>query len=483
MSNISNISKKKIVAKFGGSNLKRKEDIENIIRVIRLYNRPVVIVVSALYGVTNSLIHALREVKSNENAVDGIKNNLLNSHREIIDMYIENGILRDDTMNKINLRLDELEKFLRGIHYLGEIPEFVEDKVLSCGERLSSLVFSAVLNDRNIPCTEYLPENLGLFTNGESRNASVDFSLSEKQVKHLLSGDKIYVIPGFYGISADSRITLLGRGGSDYTAAAIARCIDASSVDLWKDVYGFMTADPKLVKNASIIERLTYNEAAELSYFGAKILHPRTFEPAVEKKIPIRLFNIHDFTDSLEPVTVICDKGIKKADVIKSVTSSDDFGILRLHGAGVGIKPGIMANITGKLNEGGINIKSVITAQTSINILLSREDLEKGLKIAQGIGLSTVDRIDALDDISLIAVVGDGILEKPGIAARIFSAVSLHHINIRMISAGASNEAIYFIIDKKESHQAISSIHDEFFGEKNAFGDLPFLKEGDCVPA
>jgi len=457
---------KKIVVKFGGSNLKRKEDLKNILKVVKLYQQPIVIVVSALYGVTDMLVKALRKVKNDEGAISILKSGLEESHRQIIDLYIENQTIKEDTLGKINQRLDELEKFLRGIHYLGDIPDFVEDRILSYGERLSALVFTALLNNENLPCAECLPETLGLFTNGEYRNATVDFALSEKIVRHFLSGSQIYVVPGFYGISQDSRVTLLGRGGSDYTAAAIARCIDASSVDLWKDVSGFMSADPKVVPNASIIQNLTYNEAAELSYFGARILHPRTFEPLIDRDIPIRLFNITDFTHDLKPVSIVSNKGVISDSVIKSVTFSDDFGILRLHGAGVGIKPGIMAQVTTALNKQGINIKSIVTAQTSINILLAHEDLHTGLNISRNTGLTSVDHIEPIEDITVIAVVGNGILETPGIAARMFTAVSIHNINIRMISAGASNEAIYFIIAKHDRENAIQSIHDEFFNSK-----------------
>lgn len=459
---------KKIVVKFGGSNLKQKEDFAKLIRVIRLYQQPIIIVISALYGVTNILVDAIRTVKTNEKAIRDLLQSLQDAHDRVIDLYSS----ANDTekalaaKRKISERLEELGKYLLGIHYLGEIPDFVEDRVLSYGERLSSLVLTSILDFNKIPCREWLPETLGLVTNGEFRNAVVDFPAARSEVKQRLcnSGDEIFIIPGFYGISPDARVTLFGRGGSDYTAAAIACCVDAASVDLWKDVPGFMSADPKLVENPSPIPYLGYNEAAELSYFGARILHPRTFEPVIEAKIPVRLFNINDFSDALEPMTVIREETIIREDIIKSVTYSDDFGILQLHGAGVGIKPGIMANVTTALNDEQINIKSIITSQTSINILLSRHDLDKGLQAVKAAGLAAVDRIAAEDNISLIAVVGEGILEKPGIAARVFSAVSRRHINIRMISVGASSVASYFIIVKHEREEAVKSIHKEFFG-------------------
>lgn len=458
------------VVKFGGSNLKKKNDFCKLLKVIRLYEaeavNSIVIVISALYGVTDILVEAVEKAKTDEQSIGVLKAKLEDAHRRVIDHYIDDPGYGEDVINAVNERLDELEKNLRGIFCLGEIPDFVEDRVLSYGERLSSLVLTSLLDYNGFSVRESLPESMGLFTNGEFRNASVDFSLSEKEVKKELSGNYIYIVPGFYGISRDSRVTLLGRGGSDYTAASIARCIGAETVDLWKDVQGFMSADPKTVEHPQVIHRLAYDEAAELSYFGARILHPRTFEPVLEERIPIRIFNINDVSEKLSPVTVVVDKGEIKEDVIKSVTFSDDFGILKLHGPGVGMKPGVMARVTSALHEAGINIKSIITAQTCINILLSRSDLERSLDIVKHVGLMVVDEITALDDISLIAVVGEGILERAGIAARIFSAVSRHNINIRTISAGASQVAIYFIVDRQECTKAVESIHKEFFHEQ-----------------
>lgn len=458
----------KIVVKFGGSNLKRKEDIASLIQAVRSYRQPPVVVVSALYGVTDKLVNAVSRVTSCEGTIPELSASLLDSHRQVIDLYIDEPRYRDRVLVQLGKRIAELEKNLRGINCLGEIPDFAEDRVLSYGERLSSLVLTEILSYHDIPCRECLPEDLGLFTNGEYRSATVDFEKSEAKVRQWVEGNHICVIPGFYGISQDAKVTLLGRGGSDYTAAAIARCIDARYVDLWKDVPGFLSADPKLVDHTWVINTLSYSEAEELCYFGARIAHPRTFEPVADKKIPVRLFDITTVSESDEPlpVTIIGEQGVVSEEVVKSVTFSDDFGVLKLHGAGVGIKPGILARVASSLSDENINIKSVITSQTCINILLSGSDLEKGLGVVEGLGLQTVDRIAAQADISLIAVVGEGILEKPGIAARALSAVSCHGINVWTISAGASNVAIYFIIDRNDRQTAIRAIHREFFGER-----------------
>jgi len=457
----------KVVVKFGGSNLKTKEDISKLLRVIHLYSKPVIIVISALYGVTNLLVNAVRDVMNNGQAISQLKKKLIDIHEQILCMNIDDPAFRDETLQKIKKRINELSKYLLGVHCLGELPDFAEDMVLSYGERLSSLVLESVLTAKNIHCAEMLPETMGFITDGEHGNATVDLKASEEQVRKCLTGDKIYIIPGFYGISYDAKVTLLGRGGSDYTAAAVARCIGAASVDIWKDVPGFMTADPKFVEHPTVIEKLTYREAAELSYFGAQILHPRTFEPLLDRNIPIRLFDITNISDELKPLTTIERKGVVRHDVVKSVTFSDDFGILKLRGVGVGIKPGIMARVTACLNEARINIKSIITAQTSINILLSRSETKTGYDLVSTLGLSAVEEVVYMDTISLIAVVGEGLLEKPGIAARIFSAVSREKINVLILSAGASNVATYFIIDKNDRTRAIHAIHKEFFNENH----------------
>jgi len=462
-----NLAPKKVVVKFGGSNLKQKEDFARLVRVVSLYREaqysPIVIVVSALYGVTDILVQGLHHAKTNEHAVHGLISHLQEVHYRAAAYHIQDEAEQGRVISAIQQRLKELARYLQGIHYLGEIPDFASDRVLSYGERLSSLVLSSILQQEGFPCRECLPEDLGLYTNGTPHEAEVDFTLTETPVRAGLNLPCVYVIPGFYGISPEAKVTLLGRGGSDYTASAIARCIDADSLDLWKDVPGFMSADPRVVDNPEVLHCLDYQEAAELSYFGARLLHPRTFAPVMDKKIPIRLFNIEDFSPPLQPLTVIQAQSLQHAHIVKSVTFNDDLAVLKLLGAGVGIKPGILAQVTTVLQRGNINIKSVVTAQTCIDILLAREDLAKSRVLLENAGAAGIERMTAVEDISLIALVGNGILEQPGIAARALSAVSRHGINVRTISAGASEAAVYMIITRCHREKAIKSIHQEFF--------------------
>ncbi len=453
------------VVKFGGSNLKSKEDLARIIEVIRNYEKPLVVVVSALFGVTDLLIKTMNEAESGSESIKILENTLLEEHREIIVNYIDDDARKEMISGEIEGKISELGRYLMGVHYLGNTPDFAEDIILSYGERLSSHMLTAILNYHGIESTEVLPEEIGLITDGEFGNASVDFDYSCKRIRESLSESKTYVIPGFYGISKEGKITLFGRGGTDYTAASLAKCLKAETLDFWKDVSGFMTADPKIVNSPQKISSLSYEEAAELSYFGAKILHPRSFEPVSEEDIPVRLFNINGELNCDNPLTVINHEKHISRNVIKSVTYSEDFGIIKLKGPGVGVKPGILSKATTELSRANINIKSVITSQTVINILFSLKDLYKSLELINKLEIHGVEEIEVIHNLSLIAVVGEGMLEKAGIAARIFSAVSAQNINVIIISMGASRVANYFVIESSERNKAIKSIHKEFFNE------------------
>lgn len=455
---------RKRVVKFGGSNLKSREDIRKLVEIIGKYREPVVVVVSAFFGITNYLTEGLETVRSDQSHVDSMRNFLQQMKRETIDEHIPDPARADDVFKKVALRIERLEKYLLGIHYIGEVPAFVEDRVLSYGERLSSLLLTEILKYAGIEAIEKLPEDIGLVTDGEFRNATVDFGRSEAAVAEGLRGDHVFVVPGFYGVSPEGKVTLLGRGGSDYSAAALARCVDAASLDIWKDVNGYMTADPKIVDHPLRIETLSYTEAAELSYFGAKILHPRTVEPLLENGIPIRIFNI-DHTDPLAPaLSQITDAVTITEAVAKSVTYSDQFAVLKLSGPGVGVKHGVLANATSLLDAGGINIKSVVTSQTVINIYLEPYDLPRAKEILSAQHDGAVVKVTAYEDLSIVALVGEGITERPGIADKMVSALSRKGINMKILSFGASEVAAYVVVAQDDREEAVRTIHRTFFG-------------------
>ena len=453
----------KAVVKFGGSNLKCKEDIGRIIQVVKNYGEPVVIVISAFYGVTNYLVEALDKARHDENVAKKTTLYLLNLKKETLELHIESSERIALILSEIAVLLDELERYLHGIALTGDASPALEDHVLAYGERISAVFLAGILNNAGVETKVANPESIGLITDGEYGTASVDFVKSTAKVREALSPDLTFVVPGFYGLSAEGKTTLFGRGGSDYSAAAIARCIGAPSLDIWKDVNGFLSADPKTVDNPVQIERLTYNEAAELAYFGAKILHPRTVEPLSAPHIPIRIFNIYGESDVNKPLSVVSAEKIVSRGIVKSVTYSDEFGILKLKGSGVGAKPGILAKVTTALHLAGINISSVLTSQISINILIAKKDLSTAYALVSAIELSVVGRVQIIEDIAVVAAVGNGIAENYGVAARIFTALAKNGINVLMSCSGASPIVSYFLVGVNDRIQAVRAIHQEFF--------------------
>ena len=221
-----------------------------------------------------------------------------------------------------------------------------------------------------------------------------------------------------------------------------------------------MSADPKIVKKACPLDRLSYYEAAELSYFGARILHPRAIEPLVEKKIPIQVKNV--YKPERQGTTILSGR-YERADVVKSVTYNKEISILRIQGPGVGYKPGIIAGLGSTLANTGINIYSVLTSQTCINLLIDKKDSWQSYRAVKGLEDGVIEKVVLEDDRALIAVVGEGIQQRRGIAARVFTSVAEANINVEMISSGASEVAYYFIVRAEDVEKAVNAIHKEFF--------------------
>ena len=455
----------KIVVKFGGSNLKNSSDYSRLAKICRAYNQPLVVVVSAYFGLTNQIIDVLEKAPTNREAIEIFIDKLYYLKQKLVRENI-GSTKQASVLDKLNKRIDNLHKILTSIHFIGETPNFLHDQVLSFGERLNSLLVSEILTDKGFDCEEALPENIGLSTDGIFGMASTNFSQSTTNLSNHLKDAKIYVVPGFYGISQEHKITVFGRGGSDYTAASIARCIGASSVDVWKDVKGFLSADPGIVDTPSLLKNLSYNEAAELAYFGARILHPETVSPLKPVKIPLRILDVENFGGAIVPATTVNGYTERHSEVIKSIAYSDDFGTLRLRGAGVGARPGILAEATHRLEDEKVNIKSVITSQTSINILLSKTDLQKAFASISKTPLKSVNKVSAKEDISVIATVGDGLNHQPGVMAKILGAVASKNINIQTIVMGASAVSAYLIVAREDRNETIRIIHQTFFENK-----------------
>jgi aspartate kinase len=414
--------------------------------------------------VTDVLHNSTRFALNSEDSIPLTISNLKSKHYEIIENTISNPTLRVLVIRLIDEKLQKLERLLYGVAYTSELTESVRVLILSQGERLSATVLAGVLQDHGIKSKALESDVIGLLTDDQFENATADLSAIQsnlqKQLLPLTREGAIPIVTGFFGCNAAGQSTSFGRNGSDYSATVIAYTMNASSLDIWKDVNGFHTTDPKIVENAVPITQLSYNEAAELSYFGARILHPRAMEPVRESDIEIRIRNIHSPSGFC---TVIKRQAQYDTNVIKSIACNSSISVLKIHGAGVGYKPGIIGEIGQRMAAVHVNIYSVITSQTCINLLIDRRDSSRSMSALNSLVGGVIAGMDISDDVVLIAVVGEGLLTTMGLAARVFSAVADSGVNIEMFSAGASDVAYYFIVQREDMEPAIQAVHRSFF--------------------
>lgn len=453
------------VMKFGGGCLRDERDFLKVAKIIKSEKERLTVVVSAVYGITDLLIEAMEKALISEKEIDKIVEKIKDVHFGIIERGIIKNKSRAMLRKEIASRIGNLKRNLYGICYTSEITDSVRAMILSYGERLSTFLLSGILNSEGILAEAFESDKIGIVTDESYDNASANLQKVERNLKAtllpFLERGIVPIISGYFGCTPSGKVSLFGRNGSDYSASIIAYALDVSSLEIWKDVDGFMSAEPKIVEKAKTLEKLSYREAAELAYFGAKILHPRTVEPISIKKIPLFIKNIKE----PEKVgTLITHERKESENIIKSVTYNRNISILRVQGAGVGYKPGVISEIGKRLSEKRINIHSIITSQTCINLIIDRNDSEKSLKCLKPLEGGVIEKVDKMEDVALIAVVGEGISQKEGIAGRVFSAVAREGVNIEMMSGGASEVAYYFIVKEGLVERVIKAVHREFFG-------------------
>ena len=452
------------IMKFGGSCLKDSDHFLRVAKIIRCEKEPVVVVVSAILGVTDMILKGLQEASDSEVKILPFIEDLEDRHKRIVQEAIEKKAIKQKVFSSIEERLGKLERLLYGVAYIKDIPDSVKALILSYGERFCGQILSGVIRDKGRDSLSLESDQIGLVTDDSFESATVDLAETkenlERSVLPLVRKGISPVITGYFGCTKEGKITTFGRNGTDYSAAVIAHGLCADELEIWKDVDGFMSADPKIVDGAKKIDSLSYYEAAELSYFGAKILHPRALEPVLNDNISICLKNLNAPNND---GSRLLKRSIEQKDVIKSVTFNRDISVLKIRGPGVGYKPGVLAEIGNTLSDLGINIFSVITSQTCINLLLDSRDSLESYESIQALGDGVIEKVEREDDIALVAVVGEGIQNRRGIAARVFSVVAAEKINVEMISSGASEVAYYFIIKDDDVEKTIKAIHNEFF--------------------
>jgi len=451
------------VMKFGGSTIKNLKMIDRVGELIKMEKRKKVIVVSALYRQTNEIREFLTKIRTDKTEIDSFISKIRTKHRSFAKSAIDNKKILTKTLKAVDKHILKSERLLYGVGYTEELTPRTKDLILSSAERMSAYIMEGVLLSKNVKAKAYEADQIGIVTDGIFCNATADLRRTGRNLKKTIVPDLkkgiVPVITGFFGCDQDGRTTTFGKNGSDYSAAVIANAINANTLELWKDVDGFMSADPKIDKNAYTIDKLSYDEAAELAHFGISLVHPRTVEPVRLKNIPIVIKNI---LGPEEKGTRIASKGYVTKDVIKSVVYSTDLVEIKVSAAGAGSRPGVLSAVAEALNKANINIYSVTTSQTHLSLLVHKSDYRTCSQALTAIKGGLIERIDFQKDIALVCVVGEGSRSTKGLASKIFTAVAEEGLNIEIISAGASRVASHFIVNKKDMIKTIIAIHNIF---------------------
>jgi aspartate kinase len=451
--------------KYGGTCLVSEDTLKRVSKVTKDEKDQKIVVVSAAGGVTSSIKEFLSKPRQ-EREIDDF---LLQTKQRHVEMLPKrDGGVRKEALEQIEAKVTKLDRLLYGVAYTEELTPRTNDLILSFGERLAAVVVAARLSHDGMDSAPMETDALGMITNEQHGNAVAILDKCEKNMGPSLESavkkGMVPVVTGFFGVTETGHVTTVGRSGTDYTAAVVAHAVNGGPVEIWKEVDGFMSADPKIVKDAFLLERLSYEEAAELAYFGAQVLHPRAVQPARLKGIDIVIKNLYK---PESPGTVIGKSRHTRQDVIKSVSYLPDIATLKVYDTGAGYKSGFLADITSCLLKANINIFSATTSQTCVAVLIDEADINVAKKAVRTIIGSVGENFEVNPGVALVCAVGEGFGMTKGVAARVFNAVAAKGVNVDLISAGASTVAYHFTVDRKDLKHTIAAIHHEFWGKNH----------------
>ena len=460
----------RIVMKFGGSCLKDLESFHRISDILKDYSgNELVLVASALYGVTNSLIELAEKAESHGVNLEKELESIQHKHEALVEKVVR-GSTKESALAEIRREISELRNVLREVWDNGLRPNKLS-LVSSFGERLSTIILQRYLEAEGYR-TVYVNSYDLIFTTSDPQNALPILDKTERTVRErivpLLSEGRMPVVTGFFARDSKGNVTLLGRGGSDFTATIIAYSLKNGDSDvrviLWKDVDGLLTANPKLEPSAHLIRDISYSEAKELAFFGAKLLHPLCIFPVEKKNIPVEIRNFENFNP--ERYTRI-SKGIKtKESVVKAIADMRNVTMITVEGEAMVSRPGTAAKLFDLMGKNNVNIIMISQASSENNItfLVSDEDKKRAIKALNWspfFGKEWVN-IEMEDDVSLLSIVGAGMKNTYGVAGRICSALGRAKVNIRAISQGSSELNISLVVSRKDLKKAVQAIHKEF---------------------
>lgn len=449
------------VLKFGGTSMANEATWVQILNIIKSYEQPVIIV-SATSGTTNSLLKAADLAKKGklEEAYE-VSKSIEEKHQNIINQFVAGLPEKPDqkVIDKCFDWIDEktkiLNNYLLGIGTLGELTPKSLDVISCIGERLSAFLLSECGHMAGMS-TVFVDAREVIKTNSEFGKALPEMDKIKESAKFLakeIDNGKIPIMGGFYGSNEDGEITTLGRGGSDYSASLVGLALETEAIEIWTDVDGMFTSDPRYIQNTRFIDAISFNEAAELAYFGAKVLHPATIQPAVEKNIPVYIKN----TFKPEQTGTRISSNVPGTEIVRAIAFKKDIIVVTISSSRMLMAYGFLAKVFHIFEEFSVPVDLVSTSEVSISMSVdNKRNLDKVVDELQKIG-----KVNIRENQALISIVGRNFLESKGIASRSFGA--LKDVAIHLISQGSSDINLSLIVDNENAIAAVQALHDEFF--------------------
>ncbi len=460
----------KLVVKFGGTSISSIKNIREVAKYLHNLSKKnqIITVCSAISGVTDDLIQISKYIqKGNKDKANKLTKKIIQKHKQLAHDLIKKPQNRKKLLEKLISDSNELEDLLHGIILLGEVTPRSMDYLISFGERLSINLVAYALLDLGSKSIPLIGKDIGIVTDsnfGEARPLMDTTRIRvSKTAEPLLAKKIIPIVGGFAGADQHGRLTTFGRGGSDYTATIIASCINSDEIWLMSDVDGLMTADPKIVKNAKVLKEVSYVEAIEMALFGAKQIHPRTFEPLVSKKIPMRIKST--FNTKNLGTNVIASPDIATKKTVKCVSAIRNNGLIDVRGGSMVGAPGTAAKIFSTLAEVGVNIMMISQSpsESSISIVVKKTDLDNAVSaLEMNLLGKIIKKLEVTTDVSIIALIGSGMRGTVGVASRVFGAVEKKGVNVVMIAQGSSELNIAFVVKDSGCKSVVQALHDEF---------------------
>jgi len=459
--------------KFGGTSVADGKKLRHVAELVKSYHEngnQIVVVTSALGGVTDAILEEAHEA-SKEGKVSRVKEfiaDLTKQHHAATHESVGDNASTEDIIAELDARIDEIEKALTGICYLGELTLRSIDYLSSYGERMAAPILSGLIRSLGIESSHFTGGEIGIITDNNFGSAHPLESSYEKIKKHLspLLPGTIPVVAGFIGEDENGIITTLGRGGSDFTASIIGASLNADEIWLWKEVPGIMTTDPKLVPEARPLKVISYIEAMEMSFFGAKVLHPKAIEPAIRHDIPVRVKNTFE---PEYPGTLVVKEQKTVQNVVKAVTVIDKVALVNISGAGMVGTIGVAARVFSALADADVNIIMISqgSSEANLSVVVNDDHLKQAVKaLKQEFRNGVVGEIDHDVHISVVAIVGVGMAGTPGVAGKVFDALGINKVNVIMISQGSSQHNISFVVKEGDATKAVQVLHKVFSLEK-----------------